>query len=113
MCLLPDQSKVFCYARVVLVKDVTFEHNAADGWALGTPKWIAGAVPPILGQVLLDPAIADKVRPDALARLPVGGWLPLWYRRGTGFWCYKRRMTGARWLLLGPGLAAVRRPRFA
>lgn len=113
MCLLPDQSKVFCYARVVLVKDVTFEHKGLDGWALGEPKWIEGAVPPIIGQTQLDPAVAGKIRPDALARMPVDGWMPLWYRKGDGFWCYKRKLAGARWMLLAPGLVAIRRPRFA
>lgn len=113
MCLLPDQSKVFCYTRVVLVKDVTFEHSAADGWAIGEPKWLCGAEPPSKSKIILEPEIAAKIRPDALARMPVEGWLPLWYRPGNGFWCYKRKLAGARWMLLGPGLAAIRRPRFA
>lgn len=109
MCLLPDQSKVFCYARVVLAKDVTFENNAADGWAIGDLKWLAGVETKM---PLYPEEIAGKVRPDALKRMPIDGWLPLWYRpSGQGFWCYKRQVLGARWLLLAPGLVAIRVPR--
>lgn len=112
VCLHEAQSKVACYARVMLVKNVTFHHTATDGWALGDPKWLAGATSASRGQILLDPEVASKVRPDALARLPIEGWLPLWYRKRDGFLCHKRKLAGARWMLLAPGLVAIRGPVF-
>jgi hypothetical protein len=107
MCLTPTQSECFCYARVVLAKDVTFEIAGRDGWALGDLKWLAGAEPASLGK-LLRPEIAACINPRALARLPVHGWEPLWFRAGHGFFSGARKLDRVRWLLLGPGLAVVR-----
>ena len=107
-CLTPDQSRIFCYARVVLVKDVVFETKGADGWALGELLWLA--MPVAHRGVLLPPEVAKAERPDALRRLPVHGWLPLWYRQGEGFSVHGSRVTRARRLLLGPGVALVRGP---
>ena len=106
VCITPAQDRIFCYARLILAKGVTFEHNAADGWALGEPKWLWGLAP---GSKHL------KVAPEALAverpwpRVPVEGWLPLRYVGGKGFFCAGQRLLGARWMLLGPGLTVVKR----
>lgn len=107
-CLTPDQSRIWCYARVVLAKDVTFETRGADGWALGELRWMAG--PTLQRGLLLPPEVARCERPDALRRLPVRGWLPLTYRQGEGFSVNGRRITRARAMLLGPGVMVVRSP---
>ncbi len=107
MCLTPTQSECFCYARVVLAKNVTFEIAGLDGWALGDLKWLAGVLPASRGKLLRE-EIAACIRPDALRRLPIQGWSPLWYQKGEGFFSRGRRLAGTRWLLMGPGIVAVR-----
>lgn len=107
-CLTPDQRRIWCYARVVLAKDVIFETHGADGWALGELRWMAG---PVSQKGLqMPPEVARLERPDALRRLPVRGWLPLVYKQGEGFSVHGRRITRARAMLLGPGVMVVRSP---
>jgi hypothetical protein len=108
MCLTPSQSKVFCYARVVLAKNVTFEIAGLDGWALGDLRWLA------CPYKVADDAIWPLVRPDALARLPVNGWSALRFRKREGFFTDGgRRVLRARAILLGPSVSVVWRPTTA
>lgn len=102
ICCTPTQSKIHCYARIVLAKDVIFETAGRDGWALGELKWLAEPVPGS-AHLLLEEEIRLATRPDALARLRLR-WVKLWYRPGQGFFDDGMRpLRGARALLLGPG----------
>lgn len=101
ICCTPTQSKIHCYARIVLAKDVIFETAGRDGWALGELKWLAEPVP-ASAHLTLEPEILAAARPGALGQRR--GWQKLWYRPGAGFFDDGGRpLRGARALLLGPG----------
>lgn len=108
-----DNKRLFGYARVMLVRDVEFVLNGADGWALGELRWCSEPMSRSRRE-LLDPEIARKVRPGALARLPIHGWQPLWFRRDPpGFTVGGRHVVRAKGLLLGPSFMQVWAPTFA
>lgn len=108
-----DHGCVLGYARTMLVKNVRFVLHQADGWALGELKWAAEPMSRSRNE-MLHQEIASKLNPWGLARLPLHGWIPLWFRRDPpAFMAGGREMTGAKALLLGPGLAMVWRPTYS
>ena len=107
MCTTPDQKRTWCYARAFLVSGVSFETAGLDGWALGQLRCMSEPMPVSVGG-LLPVEVSDLERPEVFARVPARGWEPLLYVKGQGFFVHGRRVTRARWLLLGPGLTAIR-----
>lgn len=102
VCLVPDQSRIWCYARVFLVRDVVFEIAGLDGWAIGELAGHLGALPNIRGREL-PPEIACSP-----LQFTTEGWLPLWYHKRKGFFSGERKVERTSELLLGPGLAVIR-----
>ncbi len=112
MVTTPDQSKVWCYAGVVLMQDVTFETSGLDGWALAPDIAVSEPVPASAGSKL-PREIEACVRPGILDAVPIEGWQQLLYVKGRGFFVGARQMIGAGHLLVAPSLTLVLGPRWA
>jgi hypothetical protein len=116
----PDPRKhypVIFYTRVILLENVTFDTkspNIRDGWAVGeaiSADGLGSAKGPKFA--ITEPEIYGLENGE-IERLPVEGWVPFRFVRGTGFVTLheQRVLRGGRRVLLGPGFASVLDPAF-